>query len=263
MCEYQISNILNKIMLIFLDRIFHLFRVHKDDLSSSGPIFAQPLICSRFVKYLSLPSICICPPQHYYFSLHLWPGACLTDRQLSKACQPPFGDFQLCFYGLIAVIFIVCLLAFSRKYSEEWHSPHLSTCPHCQSQGGRLAISERRRTSQSQSRDPQSGKSQSRNRAQSTIGAQTTRSASWYLGVRRCPRIGHTGSEVGVDRSGGQYRSCGTEIHKMGVDRCTNMYKCTKMGVDRCGGEGQCGDQVGAPGAREKDTERDSCEEKS
>ena len=62
---------------------------------------------------------------------------------------------------------------------------------------------------------------------------------------------------MGVDRSGGQYRSCGTEIHKMGVDRCTNMYKCTKMGVDRCGGEGQCGDQVGAPGAREKDTGRE------
>ena len=134
-------------MLKFWDRIFHLFRLHGDDLLSSGPIFVQPLICRRFVKYLSLPSICICPPQHYYFSLYLWPGACLTDRQLSKACQPPFGDFQLCFYGLIAVIFIVCLLAFSRKYSEEWHSPHLSTCPHCQSQGGRLAISERRRTS--------------------------------------------------------------------------------------------------------------------
>ena len=68
---------------------------------------------------------------------------------------------------------------------------------------------------------------------------------------------------MGVDRSGGQYRSCGTDIHKMGVDRCTNMYKCTKTGVDRCGVEGQCGDQVGAPGAREKDTGRDSCEEKS
>ena len=107
-----------------------------------------------------------------------------------------------------------------------------------QSQGGRLAISERRRTSQSQSRDPQSGKSQSRNRAQSTIGAQTTQGASWYLGVRRWPRIGHTGSEMGVDRSGGQYRSCGTEIHKMTwiVVHCTNMYKCTQMGLDRCGG---------------------------
>ena len=116
-------------MLNLWDMIFHLFRVHKDNLLSSGPIFAQPLICSRFVKYLSLLSICICPPQHYYFPLYLWPGACLTDRQLSKACQPPFGDFQLCFYGLIAVIFIVCLLAFSRKYSEEWHSPHLSTWP--------------------------------------------------------------------------------------------------------------------------------------
>ena len=70
---------------------------------------------------------------------------------------------------------------------------------------------------------------------------------------------------MGVDRSGGQYRNFGTEIHKMGwiVVHCTNMYKCTKMGVDRCGVEGQCGDQVGAPGAREKDTERDSCEEKS
>ena len=35
------------------------------------------------------------------------------------------------------------------------------------------------------------------------------------------------------------------------------------MGVDRCGGEGQCGDQVGAPGAREKDIERGTAARRS
>ena len=65
---------------------------------------------------------------------------------------------------------------------------------------------------------------------------------------------------MGEDRSGGEYRSCGTEIHEMGVDSCT-LYKHVRMYQN--GGEGQCGDQVGAPGAREKDTERGTAARRS
>ena len=228
MCKYQISNILNKIMLNFWTEY------------SISSVFIEMIYCPQ-APYLrsrwfavDLSSICPFPafvfvPLSVLLFLPVFVTRGLFNGQAAvQSLSAPFGDFQLCFYGLIAVIFIVCLLAFSRKYSEEWHSPHLSTWPHHQSQGGRLAISERRRTSQSQSRDPQSGKSQSRNRAQSTIGAQTTQGASWYLGVRRWPRIGHTGSEKGVDRSGGQYRNGGREIHKMGVDSCT-LYKHVQM----------------------------------
>ena len=48
---------------------------------------------------------------------------------------------------------------------------------------------------QSQSREPQSGKSQSRNRAQS----DPNNPAQAGVGVRRCPRIGHAGWKMGVD----------------------------------------------------------------
>ena len=48
---------------------------------------------------------------------------------------------------------------------------------------------------QSQSREPQSGKSQSRDRAQS----DPNNPAQAGVGVRRCPRIGHAGWKMGVD----------------------------------------------------------------
>ena len=52
---------------------------------------------------------------------------------------------------------------------------------------------------QSQSREPQSGKSQSRNRAQS----DPNNPAQAGVGVRRWPRIGEAGWKMGVDVVGG------------------------------------------------------------
>ena len=47
--------------------------VHKDQQYSDivlSPIFVQPLICGRSVKYLSLTSPCICPLPAFVFVPH-------------------------------------------------------------------------------------------------------------------------------------------------------------------------------------------------